>query len=38
MGDLSIDSGWDQYVAEFDKMGLKDVIAAAQSAWDRMNK
>jgi putative aldouronate transport system substrate-binding protein len=37
-GDLSIDRDWDSYVAEFDKMGLKEVIAATQSAWDRMNK
>jgi putative aldouronate transport system substrate-binding protein len=38
MGDLSIDRDWNSYVAEFDKMGLKEVIAATQSAWDRMNK
>jgi putative aldouronate transport system substrate-binding protein len=37
-GDLSLDRDWDSYVAEFDKMGLKDVIAVTQSAWDRMNK
>jgi putative aldouronate transport system substrate-binding protein len=37
-GDLSIDQDWDRYVAEFDRMGLKEVIGATQSAWDRMNK
>jgi putative aldouronate transport system substrate-binding protein len=38
MGDLSIDQDWDSYVAEFSKMGLPDVIKAAQSAYGRMNK
>ena len=38
MGDLDIDRDWNAYVAEFDKMGLREVIAATQSAWDRMNK
>jgi hypothetical protein len=38
MGDLSIDAGWNSYLAEFDKMGLADVIKVTQSAWDRMNK
>jgi putative aldouronate transport system substrate-binding protein len=38
MGDLSIDRDWNSYVAEFDKMGLKDVISATQSAYDRMNR
>lgn len=37
-GDLSIDRDWDSYVAAFNQMGLQDVIRAAQSAWDRMNK
>jgi putative aldouronate transport system substrate-binding protein len=37
-GDLNIDRDWDSYVAEFDKMGLKEVIAVTQSAYDRMNK
>lgn len=37
MGDLSLDSDWDSYLAEFDKMGLEDVIAATQSAYDRMH-
>jgi putative aldouronate transport system substrate-binding protein len=37
-GDISIDRDWDKYVAEFDKMGLQDVIKVTQSAWDRMNK
>ncbi|GHV57074.1 ABC transporter substrate-binding protein [Spirochaetia bacterium] len=38
MGDLNIDRDWDSYVAEFNKMGLADVIKATQSAYDRMNK
>ena len=38
MGDLSIDRDWNNYVSEFNRMGLTQVIAAAQSAWDRMNK
>ena len=37
-GDLNLDRDWDSYIAEFDKMGLKEVIAATQSAYDRMNK
>jgi putative aldouronate transport system substrate-binding protein len=37
-GDLSIDRDWDSYVAEFNRMGLADVIKATQGAWDRMNK
>jgi putative aldouronate transport system substrate-binding protein len=37
-GDLNIDRDWDAYVAEFNKMGLPDVIKATQSAYDRMNK
>ena len=38
MGDLSIDRDWDSYLAEFDKMGLADIIKATQSCWDRMNQ
>jgi putative aldouronate transport system substrate-binding protein len=38
MGDLSIDRNWDTYIAEFNRMGLADVIRVTQSAWDRMNK
>ena len=37
-GDLSIDRDWDKYVAEFNKMGLADVIRVTQSCWDRMNR
>ena len=37
MGDLSLDADWDKYLAEFDKMGLAEVIEATQSAYDRMN-
>ena len=37
-GDLSIDRNWDSYVAEFDRMGLRDVLNVTQSAWDRMNR
>ena len=38
MSDLSIDSDWDRYVAEFNRMGLADVIRVTQSCYDRMNK
>jgi putative aldouronate transport system substrate-binding protein len=38
MGDLNIDTDWNRYLGEFDKMGLKEVIEASQSAYDRMNK
>ena len=37
-GDLSIDRDWDNYVAQFNRMGLRDVITATQSAWNRMNR
>jgi putative aldouronate transport system substrate-binding protein len=37
-GDMNIDREWDAYVAEFSKMGLTDVIRAAQSAYTRMNR
>jgi len=37
-GDLSIDRDWDNYVAQFNRMGLAQVIQATQTAWDRMNK
>jgi len=37
-GDLNIDRDWDAYLAEFSKMGLTEVIGAAQSAWTRMNR
>ncbi|MDR0759444.1 MAG: extracellular solute-binding protein [Treponema sp.] len=37
-GDLDIDRDWDAYVAEFNKMGLEDVIRATQGAYDRQNK
>jgi len=37
-GDLDLNSDWDKYLAEFDKMGLDKVIEVAQSAYDRMNK
>jgi putative aldouronate transport system substrate-binding protein len=37
-GDLSIDRDWDNYVAQFNRMGLAEVLSTTQSAWDRMNK
>ena len=37
-GDLNIDTQWNSYLAEFNKMGLADVIRVTQSAYDRMNK
>jgi putative aldouronate transport system substrate-binding protein len=38
MGDLHIDNDWNKYLAEFDKMGLKEMISATQSALNRQNK
>jgi putative aldouronate transport system substrate-binding protein len=38
MGDLNIDTDWDNYLAEFEKMGLESIISVTQSAYNRMNK
>jgi len=38
LGDLDIEKDWDSYCAEIEKMGLADVQAANQSAYDRMYK
>ena len=38
MGELSVDNDWGRYVAEFNRMGLADVIKVTQSAYDRMFK
>jgi len=38
MGDLSLDRDWDNYIAQFSRMGVADVIRATQSCWDRMSK
>jgi putative aldouronate transport system substrate-binding protein len=37
-GDLSVDSDWNTYLTEFEKMNLKGVISAAQAAYDRQKK
>lgn len=37
-GASDIDSRWDSYVAEFNKMGLAEYMTVVQSAFDRMNK
>ncbi|MBR3811266.1 MAG: hypothetical protein IKJ16_02910 [Agathobacter sp.] len=37
-GEWSIEQSWDSYVAELDKMGLKDVIGVYQAAYDRTKK
>ena len=37
-GDLSIDRDWDNYVAQFERMGLREVLGAVQSCWDRVSK
>lgn len=36
-GSLSLDTDWDAYVAEFERMGLTPYMQAVQSAYDRMN-
>jgi putative aldouronate transport system substrate-binding protein len=37
-GATDIDSHWDSYVAEFNKMGLEPYIEAVQNAYDRMSQ
>ena len=37
-GDMNIDREWDSYVNEFNRMGLSQVIGAAQAAYNRMYK
>jgi putative aldouronate transport system substrate-binding protein len=37
-GAIDIDSRWDSYVAEFNKMGLQEYLAVVQSAYSRMNQ
>ena len=36
VGDLDINAGWDAYLAEFDKLGLTEYLAAVQSCYTRM--
>lgn len=36
VGDLNIDTDWDAYLAEFNKLGLTEYIAAVQSCYTRM--
>lgn len=35
-GAVDIDAGWDNYVKEYNKMGLEEYLGAVQSAWTRM--
>jgi hypothetical protein len=37
-GEANIDSGWEAYVTEANRMGLADIVAQYQSAYDRMMK
>jgi putative aldouronate transport system substrate-binding protein len=37
-GDLDIERQWDSYLAEFKKMGLPEVLSAAQAAYERQNQ
>ena len=37
-GEQDIESGWDQYLAELDRMGVKEYIAAYQAYYDRVMK
>ena len=34
-GELDIDENWDEYIAELEKMGAKDVLKVYQTAYDR---
>ena len=38
MGNKNLEADWDTFQAELEKMGLKDYLAAVQSAYDRMYK
>ena len=33
-----IDEGWDAYVAQLDKLGINDLLAVYQQAYDRYKK
>lgn len=35
-GDVDIDSGWDNYIKQLEKIGVNDLIKASQNAYDRM--
>lgn len=37
LGDIDIDSEWDNYIRSLDRMGLQDVLAVQQDALDRYN-
>ena len=37
MGKADIETEWDAYVAEVERMGIEDVLAAYQAAYDRWN-
>ena len=36
-GIMDIESGWDEYCATLEKMGVQDVIEVYQAAYDRFN-
>lgn len=35
-GDIDIDAGWDDYVAEFDALGMAEYLSINQAAYDRV--
>ncbi len=35
LGSGDVEADWDGYVAQLDKLGLNDVLAVMQSAYDR---
>lgn len=37
-GEVDIDSGWDTFISTLDQMGLKEILAIEQAAYDRYNK
>ena len=37
-GDMSLDDDWDSYLSMLQQMGLEELTAAKQTAFDRMNQ
>lgn len=36
MGEMDIDANWDSYLAELESMGLNELLAIEQAAYDRL--
>ena len=37
MGEMSLDTDWDNYLATLDSIGLQEYLEVTQTAYDRMN-